>query len=122
MFSFFCVAQTSITHTYLRLDVRRVEHDSERRAERLGRQVVSESGSDGARVTVSSDDLAPDDSDLGASNLLVGSVDVSHSLSEVELGLLGVGDTLNLDERHVGVNNTLASLVRQVLSLNVDLG
>ena len=81
---------------------------------------MSESGSDGAGVSVGSDNLAPDDSDLGASNLLVGSVDVSDSLSEVELGLLGVGHALNLDERHVGVNNTLASLVRQVLSLNVD--
>ena len=102
------------------LDVGRVEHDSDGRAKGLGGQVVSESGSDNAGVSVGSSNLAPHDSDLGASDLLVGSVDVSNSLSDVELGLVGVGDALNLDERNVGVHNSFASLVRDMLSLNVD--
>jgi hypothetical protein len=108
--------QTSRHH----LDVGRVEHDSDGGAKGLGGEVVSESSSDHTGVTVGSGNLAPHDSDLGASDLLLGSVDVSNSLSDVELGLVGVGDALNLDERNVGVHNSFASLVRDMLSLNVD--
>lgn len=104
------------------LDVGRVEHDSDRRAKGLGGKVVSESSSDNTRVAVGSGDLTPDDSDLGTSDLLGGSVDVSNSLSNVELGLFGGSNTLDLDERDVRVNDSFASLVRDVLSLNVNCG
>ena len=68
---------------------------------------------------MSSGDLTPDDSDLGASDLLGGSVDVGDSLTQVELGLLWVGNTLNLNQRDVWVGNVLRTLVRQVLAFNV---
>lgn len=39
-------------------------------------------------------DLAPDDTDLGAADLLAGTVDVGNTLAKVELSLLGGRDTL----------------------------
>lgn len=66
-----------------------------------------------------SGDFAPDDSDLRASDLLGGSVDVGNSLTEVELGILWVGNTLDLNQRHIWVVHRLASLVREVLSFDV---
>lgn len=68
---------------------------------------------------MSSSDLSPHDSNLGASDLLGGSVHESNPLTQVELGLLGGGDTLNLDQGAVGVVGSLGSLVRNVLSLHV---
>lgn len=67
-----------------------------------------------------SGDLAPDHSDLSASDLLLGSVHVGNSLTQVESGILGVGDTLDLDERRVRVVHVLGTLVGQVLTLNVQ--
>jgi len=69
---------------------------------------------------VSSGDLTPDNSDLGTSDLLGGTVDESNTLTKVELGILGGVDTLNADQGDVGVGNVLAALVGNVLSLNVD--
>ena len=67
-----------------------------------------------------SGDLTPDNSDLGTSDLLGGTVDESNTLTKVELGILGGVDTLNADQGDVGVGNVLAALVGNVLSLNVD--
>ena len=66
-----------------------------------------------------SGDLTPDDSDLRASLFLRGSVDVGDSLTQVELGVGGVGDTLDLDQRDVRVGDVLRTLVGKVLTLNV---
>jgi hypothetical protein len=66
--------------------------------------------------TVNAGDLAPHDSDLGATDLLRGAVDEGDLLSEVEAAGLGVVDTLNLDQTGVGVGVALASLVAEVTS------
>lgn len=65
---------------------------------------------------MSAGDLAPHDSDLGAADLLGGTVNEGDLLSEVEAGGLGVVDTLNLDQAGVGVGVALASLVAEVTS------
>lgn len=44
-----------------------------------------------------SGDLTPDDSDLGTSDFLGGSVNVGNTLTQVELGFLWGGDTFDLD-------------------------
>jgi hypothetical protein len=54
---------------------------------------------------------------LGTRLLGLGPVDEGDTLSAVESGLLGRSDTLNLDERGVGVGVALATLVRKVASL-----
>lgn len=64
--------------------------------------------------TVWTGDLAPDDADLGSTNLLASAVDESDLLSEVEVGALSVLDTLNLDERGTWGGGALATLVAQV--------
>lgn len=102
------------------LNVGGVQHNSDGSAKGLGRQVLLEVCSDDTVSAVRSDNLSPDDSDLGASNFLGSSVNVGDSLTEVEVGLLGRGDTLDLDQRDVGVNNALGALVGQVLSLDVQ--
>ena len=66
--------------------------------------------------TVNASDLAPHDSDLGATDLLRGAVDEGDLLSEVEAAGLGVVDTLNLDQAGVGVGVALAALIRKVLA------
>lgn len=66
--------------------------------------------------TVRPSDLAPDDTNLGASDLLLAAVDVCDALAQVERCGLGVLDTLDLDERGVGVGVTLAALVGKVLA------
>ena len=68
---------------------------------------------------MSSGNLTPDNSDLRTSNLLVGTVDVGDSLTQVELSVLWSGDTLDLDQRNVRVVDVLGTLVGQVLTLNV---
>lgn len=52
-------------------------------------------------------DLTPDNSDLGTSNFLGGSVNVSNTLTQVELSLLWGRNTFNLDQRHIWVVNSL---------------
>lgn len=105
--------------TSFNLDVGWVQHDSNRSTEGLRRQVLLEVGSDNTVATVGSGDLSPDDSDLGASDLLGSSVHVSDSLTQVELGVLWVGDTVNLNQRDVWVGDALRTLVGDVLTLNV---
>lgn len=104
------------------LDVGWVQEDSDGSTEGLGWQVVSELSSDDTGVAVGSGDLAPHDSDLGASDLLGRSVDVGNALTQVELGVLWVADVLDLDQRDVWVVDALGSLVGQVLALNVHCG
>lgn len=66
------------------------------------------------RHTVWTGDLAPDDADLGSTDLLASAVDESDLLSKVEVGALSVLDTLNLDERGTWGGGVLATLVAQV--------
>lgn len=108
-----------IDYFHAHLDVGWVQEDSDRGTEGLSWQVGLEVCSDGTRRTVSSGDLTPDDSNLGTSNLLRSSVDVSNTLTKVELGLLWSGDTLNLNQGDVWVGNRLGSLVRNVFTLHV---
>jgi len=98
----------------------RVKHDADGGTERTGREVVAELSADDTRVAVNASDLAPHDSDLGATDLLRGAVDEGDLLSEVEAAGLGVVDTLNLDQAGVGVGVALASLVAEVTSLDVE--
>lgn len=89
-----------------RLNRRGVKHDADRGAERAGGEGVGELGADDTGVacvlvldrrldcerefegrsvfTVRAGDLAPDDADLGATDLLGGLVDVGDLLAEVE--------------------------------------
>lgn len=67
-----------------------------------------------------SGDLTPDNSDLGTSDLLGGTVDESNTLTKVELGILGGVNAVNADQGNVRVGNVLAALVGKVLALNVD--
>lgn len=69
-----------------------------------------------ARRTVRPGDLAPDDTDLGAADLLLATVDVGNALAVVEGGGLGVVNTLDLDERGVGPDGVLRALERDVLA------
>lgn len=102
------------------LDVGWVEHDSNRSTEGLWWEVLLEVSTDDTRVTVGSGNLAPHNSDLGASDLLAGTVDEGDTLTEVEFSLLWRGDTLDLDQRAVRVVGSSGTLVGDVLSLNVD--
>lgn len=69
---------------------------------------------------MSAGDLTPNDTDLGATDLLGGAVDKGDTLAKVELGLLGSGNTLNLDQGNRRVVGTLGALVRQVLALDIQ--
>lgn len=105
--------------TLLHLYRRGVQHDANRGAERLGGERAGELGADNARVTVRTGNLAPDDADLGAADLLLGLVDVGDLLAEVEVGGSGVINTLDLDQAGLGVDGVSATLVAQVTTLDV---
>lgn len=102
-----------------RLDARRVEHDANTSGESLRRDVVCELGTNNTRVTVGTGDATPDDADLGTTDLLGGLVDVGDTFAEVELGLVRLLDTLNLDERGVAPSDALRALVAHDPSLDV---
>jgi len=70
-------------------------------------------------VAVWAGDLAPDNSNLRSSNLTLGTVNESDLLSEVEVGAVGVLNTLDLDERGAWGGVALATLVAQVATLDV---
>lgn len=55
-------------------------HDADGLAERLGREVAAELRADHTRLAVRAGDLAPDDADLGAADLLLRRVDVGDAL------------------------------------------
>lgn len=67
-----------------------------------------------------SDNFTPNDSDLGTVLLFRGTVDESNALAEVEPGLLGGLNTLNLDERDVRIGDVLRTLVAQVTGLSIQ--
>jgi hypothetical protein len=85
----------------------------------LGGKVVAELGLDDTVSTMSTGDTAPDNTDLAAVNLTLGTVDVSDALAEVELSISRSLDTLNLDERGVLVLVALGTLVAQNTALAV---
>lgn len=58
-----------------------------------------------------SSNLSPDDSDSGSSYLLLGLVDKSYTLSEVELSLSRGVASFDLDEGNVRVRGSLSTLV-----------
>lgn len=93
------------------LDVGWVQEDSNRSTEGLGWQIVSEGGSNDTRVTVSSGDFAPHNSNLGTSDFLGSSVNVGDTLTQIELSFLWSGNTFNLNQRDIWVVNSLRSLV-----------
>jgi len=101
------------------LDVRRVEHHTDGGTECVGGQVRAEFRLDDTRVTVRACDASPDHPDLRALNLPLCPVNVGNALSEVELSLLLVSDTLKLNERGVGTGVALATLVRKDASPSV---
>jgi len=99
---------------------RGVQHDADRSTERLRGKGVGEAGTDDARVAVRPGDLAPDDTVLGATDLLVSLVDVGDALAEVEVGSLSVVNTLDLDQADGGLGGVTRALVAQVASLDVE--
>lgn len=78
-----------------------------------------ELGADNTGVSVRTGDLAPDHSDLAATDLLLGLVDVGDLLAKVEVGSVGVIDTLDLDQAGLGVSRVAATLVGKVATLDV---
>lgn len=98
---------------------RRVQHDTNGSTERLGGKGGGELGADHAGVSVWSGDLAPDHADLGAADLLLAPVDESNLLAEIEVGGVGVINTLNLDQAGSRAGGVTRALVAQVTSLDV---
>lgn len=98
---------------------RGVQHDANRSTERLSRERGSKLGADNARVAVGTGDLAPDNADLGAPNLLLAPVDEGNLLAKVEVGGLGVIDTFDLNQAGARVGVVTRALVAQVTSLDV---
>jgi len=68
-----------------------------------------------------SGNLAPDDPDLGSSNLLLRPIDKGNLLSEVEVGCVGIIHTLDLDQARVWVCVALAALVAQMATPTENL-
>jgi hypothetical protein len=101
---------------------RGVEHDTNRSTERLGGKRAGELGTDDARVAVGAGNLAPDHSDLGSANLLLGLVDIRNLLAEVEVGSALVVNALDLDQARLGVGGVSRALVAQVTTPAVGLG
>lgn len=64
-------------------------------------------------------DLAPDHADLGATDLLLATVDIGDLLAKVEVGGGGVIDALDLDQACLGVGDVATTLIAQVASLDV---
>lgn len=60
--------------------------------------------------------LAPNDPNLSASDLLLAAVDVCDALAQVEGCRLRVVNALDLNERSAWVGGMLGALVRQVLA------
>lgn len=55
--------------------------------------------------------FTPNDSDLGTSDFLGCSVNISNTFTQVELSFLWSSNTFDLDQRDVRVVNSLRSLV-----------
>ena len=95
-------------------------YHSGRSPHELGRQVASELGTDGTRVSMGASDLAPNHADLGALDILLGPVNVSNALSEVKVRVLLAVDVLNLDKTCVFALVALCALVAEDLGLRVE--
>ena len=105
------------TNTELqRLDARRVQHDADSAAQGLGGQVASELGADDTTTAVRAGDAAPDDAQVGLLTTagvalgVLGLVHVCDALAQVELGVLGISEALDLDEAGVVVLVHLGSV------------
>lgn len=61
-------------------------------------------------------DLAPDDTDVGAADLTLSTVDECHLLAKVELCGVGALDTVDLDQAGVVGEGVLGALVAHVAS------
>jgi len=96
-----------------------VQHDTNRSTERLSGEGRSELGADNARVAMWPGDLAPDDADLGSTDLLLAAVDKGDLLAQVEVGSRGVINTLDLDQAGARAGDMARALVAQVTSLDV---
>ena len=70
------------------------QHHSHGRADGLGRQVVGESGEDGASVAVAGGDSSPDGLEVLAAML----GDVDDSLSEVPVGVCAISNSLDSED------------------------
>jgi hypothetical protein len=81
---------------------------------------VGELGADNAGVAVRPGDLAPDHTDLGATDLLLSPVDIGDLLAEVEVGSRSVINALDLDEAGLGVRGVTTTLVAQVATPEVE--
>ena len=102
------------------LDTAREHHDADGTTEALGGQVLGELCADSATVSVSAGDLTPDAAVLGASLLRLSLVDVSDLLTHVEVSILLSGDTLDLNQRVVGMLIPHGSLVTKDDALSVE--
>uniref|UniRef100_A0A1Y1KYD9 Uncharacterized protein n=1 Tax=Photinus pyralis TaxID=7054 RepID=A0A1Y1KYD9_PHOPY len=98
---------------------RGVQHHTNRCTERLSGKGRRELGADDAGVAVWPGDLAPDDADLGSTDLLLAAVDEGDLLAKVEVGSRGVIDALNLDQAGARSGDVAGALVAQVTSLDV---
>ena len=105
------------------LDSGGVQHHTDHLGDGAGGEVVSELCADNAGVAVGTGDLAPEDSLLVAGLVsLLGPVDVSDTLADVELGVLPGLDTLDSEEGGACVLVSLASLVAEEDSTSVESG
>lgn len=110
------------------LNVRRVQHHTAGGAKGARGQGDGKLRTDGTAVSVGTGDLAPDALYLGALARLglaggggrLGAVHVGDALAQVELGVGGRSDRLDLEDRSVRVLGALAALVSEVASLCVQ--
>lgn len=82
--------------------------------------VARELGAHDTAVAVGPGNTAPDDTNPGATDLVGTAVNVRNALAEVEGGILGVLNALNLDERGARVQVALAALVAHDPALAVE--
>jgi hypothetical protein len=94
-------------------------YDADRSTKGLGGKVGAELGLDDTVSTVGTGNTAPDNTDLAAVDFTLGAVDVSNTLTEIELSINWSLDTLNLDKRSVLVLVALGTLVTQNTALAV---
>ena len=102
------------------LDTTREEHDPDGTTEALGGEVASELGSYSSTVSVMTSDLTPDASELRSALLGLGLVHVCDSLSKIERGILLGENSLNLDERVIGMLVSHSPLVSEDYTLGIQ--
>lgn len=98
------------------LNLRRVEHNTDRGTEGLGRQVGGELGLDNTVGTVRVTDATPDSAVLGTVLLGLGLVDVDDTLTTVEGSVLLVLDVLQLDQNLVRLEVALRAAEKRQIS------